>query len=325
MTVWSRDREVGNWPLGIAIVLWIHDHLGRAACRASVSFVVTFYWLGAKRARGCSAEYLRTVRAYMAERERAGTLPPDAYRGRLNTYLHLRNYGTCLMEKILAWSGRLWIGSTVSRGNAHERMLEAAKHGAFIIGSHVGNIEMLRAINDHLTRKTVNVMMETSAYNKFAGLLRNMNSDYGLNIIKVDDFSTGGSGSREGQLAAAFRTGIEIRERIERGEWVVILGDRVLDSSTESVEVTLLGKKARFPVGPWVLAAAVGAPCCLLHSVHENGSPVIYFRELGEVVLDRKDRMGSIRKYAEIYASELEGILMRSPLDWGNFYDYWAV
>lgn len=75
MTVWSRDREVGNWPLGIAIVLWIHDHLGRAACRASVSFVVTFYWLGAKRARGCSAEYLRTVRAYMAERERAGTLP----------------------------------------------------------------------------------------------------------------------------------------------------------------------------------------------------------------------------------------------------------
>ena len=70
MTVWSRDREVGNWPLGIAIVLWIHDHLGRAACRASVSFVVTFYWLGAKRARGCSAEYLRTVRAYMAERER---------------------------------------------------------------------------------------------------------------------------------------------------------------------------------------------------------------------------------------------------------------
>ena len=108
--------------------------------------------------------------------------------------------------------------------------------------------------------------------------------------------------------------------------WIgIILGDRVLDSSTESVEVTLLGKKARFPVGPWVLAAAVGAPCCLLHSVHENGSPVIYFRELGEVVLDRKDRMGSIRKYAEIYASELEGILMRSPLDWGNFYDYWAV
>ena len=59
--------------------------------------------------------------------------------------------------------------------------------------------------------------------------------------------------------------------------------------------------------------------------MHENGQPVMYFREMGEVRLDRRNRMESIRKYAEIYASELENILMRSPLDWGNFYDYWAI
>ena len=324
---WSKDREVDSSPLGIAIALWVFDHVGPAAYKALLSFIVTFYWFGAKKARGYSAEYLRLLRSYMDEQEKAGTLPPDAYRGSLNTYLHIRNYGMCIMEKILSWNGRIGICNIVSRDNAHERMLEAAKHGAFIIGSHIGNIEMLRAVNDHLTRKTVNVMMVTSAYKKFAGFLKNVNSDYGLNIIKVDDFCMGtdGGNGRESSLAAAFEIGIELRERIERGEWVVILGDRVLDGDTEYVEVPLLGKPAHFPVGPWVLAAAVQAPCYLLHSVHENGQPVMYFREMGEVRLDRRNRMESIRKYAEIYASELENILMRSPLDWGNFYDYWAI
>ena len=323
MIGWSKDREVDSSPLGIAIALWVFDHMGPAAYKALLSFIVTFYWFGAKKARGYSAEYLRLLRSYMDEQEKAGTLPPDAYRGSLNTYLHIRNYGMCIMEKILSWNGRIGICNIVSRDNAHERMLEAAKHGAFIIGSHIGNIEMLRAVNDHLTRKTVNVMMVTSAYKKFAGFLKNVNSDYGLNIIKVDDFCMGtdGGNGRESSLAAAFEIGIELRERIERGEWVVIL----LDGDTEYVEVPLLGKPAHFPVGPWVLAAAVQAPCYLLHSVHENGQPVMYFREMGEVRLDRRNRMESIRKYAEIYASELENILMRSPLDWGNFYDYWAI
>ena len=304
MIGWSRDREVDSSPLGIAIALWVYDHMGPAAYKALLSFIVTFYWLGAKKARGYSAEYLRILRSYMDDLEKEGKLPPDAYRGSLNTYFHIRNYGICIMEKILSWNGRIGIGNIASRDSAHERMLEAAKHGAFIIGSHIGNIEMLRAVNDHLTRKTVNVMMVTSAYQKFAGFLKNVNSDYGLNIIKVDDFSL---------------------KRIERGEWVVILGDRVLDGDTEYVEVPLLGKPARFPVGPWVLAAAVQAPCYLLHSVHENGQPVMYFREMGEVRLDRRNRMESIRKYVETYASELENIILRSPLDWGNFYDYWAL
>ena len=236
---WSKDREVDSSPLGIAIALWVFDHMGPAAYKALLSFIVTFYWFGAKKARGYSAEYLRLLRSYMDEQEKAGTLPPDAYRGSLNTYLHIRNYGMCIMEKILSWNGRIGICNIVSRDNAHERMLEAAKHGAFIIGSHIGNIEMLRAVNDHLTRKTVNVMMVTSAYKKFAGFLKNVNSDYGLNIIKVDDFCMGtdGGNGRESSLAAAFEIGIELRERIERGEWVVILGDRVLDGDTEYVEV----------------------------------------------------------------------------------------
>lgn len=81
MIGWSRDREVDSSPLGIAIALWVYDHMGPAAYRALLSFIVTFYWLGAKKARGYSAEYLRILRSYMDDLEKEGKLPPDAYRG----------------------------------------------------------------------------------------------------------------------------------------------------------------------------------------------------------------------------------------------------
>ena len=60
--------------------------MGPAAYRALLSFIVTFYWLGAKKARGYSAEYLRILRSYMDDLEKEGKLPPDAYRGSLNTF-----------------------------------------------------------------------------------------------------------------------------------------------------------------------------------------------------------------------------------------------
>lgn len=67
---WSRDREVDSSPLGIAIALWVYDHMGPAAYKALLSFIVTFYWLGAKKARGYSAEYLRILRSYMDDLEK---------------------------------------------------------------------------------------------------------------------------------------------------------------------------------------------------------------------------------------------------------------
>ena len=125
----------------------------------------------------------------MAALEREGKLPPDAYKGRVNTFSNILTFATSLMTRALAWSGRFTIDDIRSADSAHERMLKAAEHGAFIIGSHVGNMEMLRAMNDQLTKKKINVLKMSSVYRGFAGYLKSLNSGYGLNIIEIDDIS----------------------------------------------------------------------------------------------------------------------------------------
>ena len=50
----------------------------------------------------------------------------------------------------------------------------------------------------------------------------------------------------------------------------------------------------------------------------------VYYRELGAVRLDRKNREESIRGYVREYAAELENILYAYPYEWFNFYDFWS-
>ena len=53
---------------------------------------------------------------------------------------------------------------------------------------------------------------------------------------------------------------------------------------------------------------------------------MLYFREIGKVILPRGEkRKEALRRYVADYAAELERIIVRSPLDWGNFYDFWNV
>ena len=234
------------------------------------------------------------------------------------------------MTRALAWSGRFTIDDIRSADSAHERMLKAAEHGAFIIGSHVGNMEMLRAMNDQLTKKKINVLKMSSVYRGFAGYLKSLNSGYGLNIIEIDDISpdTDDETVREKALAGTIAIGIELEERVRNGEWVVMLGDRVIDRNTRYVEADFLGEKARFPDGPWIMASMLDVPCYVMHAVHDqkSGSIMLYFMEIGKVILPRGEkRKEALRRYVADYAAELERIIVRSPLDWGNFYDFWNV
>ena len=327
---WREIKEVKSSPRGISFLLWVHDHLGMGFCRASVAVIVFFFWATHPLHRKYSAIYIKHYRNYVSNLGKEGKLPPDAYRGRVTTFGNILTYANGLMNRVFAWSGRLTIDDIRSDDRAHERMLEAAEHGAFIIGSHIGNMEMLRAMNDHLTKKKLNVLMMSSAYREFGEYLKSLNSDYGLNVIEIDDISpaTDDEAEKARAFSGTIAVGMQLEEKVRNGEWVVILGDRVIDRKTRYVEADFLGERARFPDGPWIMASMLDVPCYILHAVHDQGTGALslYFREVGKVVLPHGEkRRQALGRYAADYAAELERILVRSPLDWGNFYDFWHI
>ena len=119
---------------------------------------------------------------------------------------------------------------------------------------------------------------------------------------------------------------LKLREKVERGEWVVIAGDRVpVGEGGRTVTVDFLGAPARFPVGPWVLASLLKCPVYSLHCYREDTGYRMEFEPFADSIeLPRKDRDAAFARYARHYAGSLERLIRRKPMQWFNFFDFWG-
>lgn len=299
---WYEKKESTN-SFGIKIVIWAFKLGGWPLANTILFFITSFVWLFNSRVKKYSNEYAENLRAYAT---REGKKLP-----KFSSFWHIFRFCQSVLEKLLAWQGLLTVKAVTSVDNAHERMLEVAaqSEGAVIIGGHLGNIEMLRAMNSGFTDKSINILILTANSSKFLKVMENINPASNLNFIAADDITPG--------------TIIDLSEKVKRGEWVVVLADRLVNENSRSVEVEFLTKKVSLPQGPWILAHLLQVPVYTLFNVKSNGEQRVYFKEWGCVSLSRKNKEADISKYATKYVEEMSEILLEAPCDWFNIYSYW--
>jgi lauroyl/myristoyl acyltransferase len=104
---------------------------------------------------------------------------------------------------------------------------------------------------------------------------------------------------------------------LRRGEVVALQGDRALGNRGD-MPVPFFGTPAPFPIGPFVLARAAGAPIvpafCLLDGDHRYAMTV--FEPLTVPP-------GGEEKALRAWVAILEDVVRRRPTQWFNFFDVW--
>ncbi len=139
-----------------------------------------------------------------------------------------------------------------------------------------------------------------------------------------------------GELNADFNTSViaikpndpsfmfEVRDAIERGELVAVLGDRV-GLGEKTVEATFFGQTARFPAGPYTLAAVLHCPVFLTFGLFRAPNHYdLHCEPFAERLdLPRKTREQALREHVQRYADRLEHYTRKAPLNWFNFFDFW--
>jgi len=126
-------------------------------------------------------------------------------------------------------------------------------------------------------------------------------------------------------------TAIMLQEKLDAGEWVAMVGDRTSagkhqrsDTQARVIYSTFLGHPAPFPQGPFILAAALGAPVFLMFGIEYGGRLAIHFDPFADpLLLPRATRHEALQNAVDRYAGRLEHYCLRAPHDWFNFFDFW--
>jgi predicted LPLAT superfamily acyltransferase len=91
------------------------------------------------------------------------------------------------------------------------------------------------------------------------------------------------------------------------------------------VQAEFLGRPAPFAMGPYVLAHVLECPVLLFFCLREGAGYKVHLEPFAErIVLPRQSRDEAARSWAGRYAARLADYATRFPLQWYNFYDFWA-
>ncbi|WP_051320671.1 acyltransferase [Cupriavidus sp. amp6] len=299
---WSRIGEA-TCVWGVWCLYTIHRLLGRMAFRAVLYPVVTYYWLTHGAARRASRDYLRRV-------HRATGAQDPLPRAR-HTLRHLYAFADTLLDKLLAIGGRYAFGGVTREGaEVMLRQIESGQ-GGIIVTAHMGCLELCRVLARHRAGLRLTVLVHTAHAQRFNRILTRLDPGSTLQLYQVDEISPA--------------TAQELSDKVRAGEFVAIAGDRAPAHGGRSVSVPFLGAPARFPVGPYVLAALMDCPLFAMGCIRRGDGHLLRFTELArQVRLPRANRAEALTGYATAYADWLTQLLVLSPYDWFNFYDFWA-
>lgn len=231
---------------------------------------------------------------------------------RWNTFrLLFRNYyvlGQTLIDKIAIGNGRIARYRFEFEGREPLLRLLETTGGVVMIGGHVGNWEVGAPFFEDYGKK-MNIVMYDAEYRKIKELLERNGIGKNYKVIPVN----------RDNLTHVF----EIGAALGRGEYVCFQGDRfVSDDHTLSVE--FMGEKARFPLGPFQIAARMGKAVVFYFAMREKGNGYrfhFYIAAQGDHLKPREREKYILGQYVRT----LEVLLKRYPEQWFNYYDFWQA
>ncbi len=304
---WSDIQERGA-EAGIRFLLATYRVLGHKAFSLLLLPVMTYFFITGRQARKASLAYLQKV--YQVAPECLPSRP-----GYGLSFRHFLSFGHTLADRFAAWCGDITLDDLDITGVTTFREKTASGRGAVLLVSHLGNIELCRALVRIKTDGrplTVNVLVHTRHAPAFNRILKEMNPDAGINLVQVSDIGPD--------------TSIILSEMIERGEMVAIAADRMPAGDTSSgIEADFMGQSACFPSGPFILASVLRAPIFTLFCTRQETGRFLLDIELfaDSLSLPRQKRHACLEAAITRYSRRLQAACQQSPLEWFNYFDFW--
>lgn len=298
---WSKIQERGTY-LGIQTLLFVYRLFGRRILSFFLYPVVVYLYFTGGASKQASKEYWQRLFAFKNSSE--------TFNHRIGI-AHFYSFAQSAFDKIDAWMGRITPDNIIYNQEHPLAELQKKQQGAVFIGSHLGNLEVCRALGHGRYKTRINVLVFTHHAVEFNKVMTKINADSNVDLIQATHVGA--------DLA------ILIKERIDNGEILVIAGDRTsVTSQGRVIYSPFLGKPAAFSQGAFILASILDCPVYFLFCLKEKHNYRVIFEHVADTLkFSRKNRQASLTAVVEQYAKRLEHYCLAYPLQWFNFFDFW--
>jgi predicted LPLAT superfamily acyltransferase len=290
---WVNRPERSN-RLALRMIVWVALTLGRAAARALLYPICIYFLIFSPASLTASKKYLRKVLPRQPH-------PMDAFR-------HCHTFAACLLDRVFLFNDQYTRFDVRVHGEDLLAEMIARDEGCFLLGAHMGSFEIIRALGRRNTAARISLVMYEENARKFNMALGAINPALSLQVISL--------GKCDSML--------KVEAALNGGEIVGMLGDRTFQNEG-TIACPFLGEPARFPSGPFRLAAMLNRPMVLMFGLYRGGNRYdIYFERLVDTWQGpRAARDRLVEQALQRYVERLEHYCRDAPYNWYNFYDFW--
>lgn len=298
---WAGQRERGSFVL-MKFTASAVRLLGRRALSPLLYAIVLYFFVFGRQARRSIWRYQHNLATWSGRH--------DLCPSRRSVFRQFMCFADTLLDKLDVWNGKLGLEQVKLvdpqdvRGQLHRQ-----GRGQMLVAAHLGNLEVCRALAELGEKVQMNVLVHTKHAEQFNRLLGEAGATH-LRLIQVSELNPA--------------TMLQLSERLERGEWLAIAGDRVPLHGGRNVSVDFLGRPAAFPQGPWLLAGLLQCRVSLMNCLKIDGRYHVIIEPFAErIQWKRRERDAVIRDWVQRYAERLGQRCLDAPLQWFNFYPFW--
>lgn len=302
---WATQNERGN-GLALAMTRLLSQYCPLWLLRPIVFVVVAYYYITSPKARSNIKSYQNNLQKTFPDLTERLALSGSVFK-------QFYEFAIAIVDRFSVWQGKIVYEDLIihDEDGLYQDMdaPEANAPGQVFICSHLGNLEICRALVQKHPDFVLNVLIHSAHAVKFNKALDKAGASR-IRLIQVT------------QLDADIM--MQLNARIQQGEWLAIAADRVPVRGEKTIAAEFLGQLAHWPQGPWLMAGLLKAPVNILFCLKENKQYHLYLHRFApNISWQRHHREQSIAAYVHAYVAILARYCHKTPWQWFNFYQFW--
>jgi predicted LPLAT superfamily acyltransferase len=220
-------------------------------------------------------------------------------------------FGQTIIDKVAIMAGAKKAIKVDHPGGHTLDSLVAMGKGGILVSAHVGNWEVA---GQGLNRLNVpfNILMYENERATIKGYMDRVQKEKKIKIIAINE-------ETKSHI-------IELHKAFTNNELVVMHGDRFREGA-KTLTANFFGRPAKFPAGPFIMAAKFGVPLGIVFAVKTKSTtyefsceePILVPRARTEEQVEK-----ACKEMLSKYVAALENKLREVPHQWFNYYDFWA-